>query len=89
MGGVPLQSPRPNLRSIQGLSQGFRIGFRGGDSYSKVGGAHERRSPAARDSAPCDLRGFGDMQNVLGVFWVSEIEHYQLSSLFYRPAPLC
>ena len=51
---------------------------RGGDSYSKVGGLM-RCEAWQRAIARCDLGGSGDMQNFLGVFWVSEIDSDALS----------
>ena len=55
--------------------------IRGGDSYSKVGGL--MRGEARQHAITrCDLRGFGDMQNFLGVFWVSEIDSDALSVVY-------
>ena len=52
--------------------------YRGGDSYSKVGGLM-RGEARQRAIARCDLGGSGDMQNFLWVFWVSEIDSDALS----------
>ena len=54
--------------------------YKGGDSYSKVGGL--MRGEARQHAiAHYDLGGSGGMQNFLGVFWVSEMDSDALSCL--------